>query len=120
MKKNLISVKNLGDHICRVSAKLYLDGATILTPGARDELARRKISVIHGACPDAGTCSLHGNCPEPAAREKGVGADDAGKAALDRLMHGVTSILATEYGVTDPEQVKALSLQALRVIKENI
>lgn len=109
MKKQLITVDNLAE-FCAPDGKLYLDGSKILTPGAKDELSRQHVEIVYGsnapgACPPGCTCpACSGNA----------------KPGLDSLMLGMAALLKTEYGVTDPEQLKALCLQAVKTIKENI
>ena len=45
MKKELICVDNLDAFICKQDGKLYVDQGRILTPGAKDELARRGVTT---------------------------------------------------------------------------
>lgn len=123
MKKQLLHADTLDDFICRADAKIFVDTATmILTAGAKDKLGERKISIVHGPCPNAATCGLHAPSGKNALSGC-VGSDCAGggaNAGFERLLVGVAAMLQSEYGVTDPEQLKALSLQAVKVIKNNI
>ncbi len=133
MKKTLISAENIEGHICRAGGKLFLDGA-ILTPGARDELTKRRITVLHGPCPEVSSCSMRagaccrGGCAEGEEGAKaglpGAGAGQQGEqspeAVLARLMLGIETVLRKEYGVSNPQEIHAVSLKAIQVIKENI
>lgn len=119
MKKKLVRVDNLEEFICRSAAVLYADGTLILTAGAKDELGRRGISVVRGPCPEAaaGRCTAHA----PGAPATGQGNGASGEnAEYERLLFGVAAILKSEYGITDPETLRALSLQTVRVIRANI
>ncbi len=139
MKKTLVQLNNLEEHICRAHNKVYADGSIILTPGAKDELARRGIAVVTGGnsdparavdlCADWAACAHAGSC----ARAAASGCRDAsglpsiktfvtgnGEADIENLLLGLAAILKNDYGVDDPKQLKELSLRALTVIKENV
>ncbi len=134
MKKTLISAENIEAHICRAGGKLYLDGA-ILTPGAKDELAKRRIAVLPGPCPDVSSCPLRtaardclDGCaegtrsgkPGRAGAHAGQPGAESAETVFTRLMLGIETVLRTEYGVTDPWEIQNVSLRAVQVIKENI
>ena len=40
--------------------------------------------------------------------------------SLEQLARTVAAMLSREYGVTDPEQLKSLTIEALKTIKNNI
>ena len=104
MKKTLVEVGNLDQYICQASHKIYVDGSTmILTPGAKDALSKKGISIVYGPNPDAATCCS--------------GHHDAD---ADRLFWGVAAMLKDEYGVTDPAALKTLSAQVVKALKENV
>lgn len=52
MGKKLVGVNCLDEHICQSSKKIYADGSIILTPGAKDELKNRGISIVYGPKPE--------------------------------------------------------------------
>ena len=114
MSKQLVSVDNLDEFICKADGKMYVDGTIILTPGAKDELSKRHIDIVYGSAPhQAGnTCGCGSGCPECAG--------NAFDPDVERLILGVAGMLQTEYGIKDPEQLRALSLQAVKTLKENI
>lgn len=118
MKKTLVSVENLGRHICRDKAEIHLDGSKILTAGAKDELAKRGIAVVYGSCPAGEACCPRGSLGAASSVVTSVAGAEA--AGLERLLLGVAAVLKTEYGIHDPEELKTLSLQAMQTIKENI
>jgi hypothetical protein len=123
MQKQLVQVSNLDDFICRAESRRYVDGSPmILTAGANDELSRRTSAVVYGPCPAAATCTLHEQAGKSALSACVSGACKAGgvEAGFEKLLFGVAAILKSEYGITDPEQLKALSLHAVNVIKSNI
>ena len=51
MKKELISRDNLDSFINKDDGKLYLGSGRLLTPGAKDELARRNVAIVYGEPP---------------------------------------------------------------------
>ena len=131
MKKELICVENLDAFICRQDGKLYVDRDRILTPGAKDELARRGVSVVYGpepaqepapaaACQPSGPC--RGYCGTGrtfyVGPEEGSALSTAG--SLESLSIAVASMLRKQYGVTDPEQLRAMTIEALKTIRDNI
>ncbi len=103
MAKILVQAGNIDEFICRETGKFYLNGSVILTPGARDALCKRKIAVVNGSPPACGA----GVC----------GADDPD---FERLFYGVAAMLQSEYGIKDPETLKAISLRAVEIIKDNV
>ncbi|MCL1939421.1 MAG: hypothetical protein FWG04_02035 [Desulfovibrionaceae bacterium] len=123
MQKQLVQVSNLDDFVCRAESRIYVNGSTmILTSGAKDELSRRKIAVVYGSCPAAATCTLHGQAAAGAlfACVSGACQEGGAEAGFETLLFGLAAMLKKEYGVTDPEQLKALSLHAVNIIKSNI
>ena len=105
MGKKLVGIDNLEAAICQ--GKIYVDGTIILTPGAKDELTRRGIPIVYGPKPEAVEC---GSAP----------AAEASAPALENLLLVVAGILKNQCGVNDPEQLRALSCQVVKTIKENI
>lgn len=116
MKKTLISVDNLDEFICGQSHKLYNDGTKILTAGAKDELSRRGISIVYG--PDPG--AAHTPAPACGCAGKTCATGASGSADFEQFVLGVAALLKKECGITDPGELRALSLQAVKTIKENI
>ena len=53
MKKELITVDNINNYISKQDGKLYVFGNRLLTAGAKDELGRRRVSVVYGPEPVA-------------------------------------------------------------------
>ncbi|HJD96435.1 hypothetical protein [Mailhella massiliensis] len=125
MKKELISVENLDAFICRQDGKLYVGKNRILTPGAKDELARRKVSVVYGEEPapaEPVQAPCRGGCGAGktffVGPEEGAGLASAG--SLESLSMAVAHMLRTQYGVTDPNEVRAMTVEALKTIRDNI
>lgn len=131
MKKVLIEAATVDQYISRQENRLYLDPTRmILTPGARDELLRRKVEIVPGSRP-AAACNnpAPGACPLPAAAycpDCSAGAPCPACAPQDqvrnveRLLRAVADILRRDYGVTDPTRLKALSEEAVKIIWKNL
>jgi len=107
MGKRLVEAANLDTAICPATGTVYADGTILLTPGAKDELARRGIPVVYGPGPAASACA-----PAPCAECPGQG--------LEPLLRTVAGILQEHFGITDPEQLKSMSRQVVDVVRNNI
>ncbi|WP_319776997.1 hypothetical protein [Maridesulfovibrio sp.] len=113
MKKKLIEAGNLDSFICSDSKTLYVDNTMILTPGAKDELCKRKIKIAR--VEDAAAVAETGN--------RGCGNPDCTKEVCDGcedLVMGIAVLLKEEYGITDMAQLKDLSFKVAEVVKGNI
>ena len=115
MQKTLVRADNLDEFLCRAEARIFVDNSTmILTPGAKDELSKRKIAIVYGPCPNAASCTLH---ESPASS---LGSCLANNPGMESLLVGLAATLKKDYGISDPEQLKDYSLQALQTIKANL
>lgn len=121
MQKTLIKVDNLDGFLCHSGGKLYVDATMILSPGAKDELSKRGVKIVYGPCPDEAGCP-HAGHGKSAANPFAQSLAQAcgGHGGLEDLLVGVAAMLKKECGVRDPEQLKALSLQAVKTIRENL
>ncbi|NDV23303.1 hypothetical protein [Desulfovibrio sp. JC022] len=114
MKKKLIEAGNLDSFVCPDSDTLYVDNTMLLTPGAKDELRKRKISIARvedaaAAVAEAG----NGGCGNP----------DCTKDVCDEcedLVMGIAVLLKEEYGITDLGQLKEMSFKLAEAVKGNI
>lgn len=122
MKKELITVENLDAFICRQDGKLYVCRNRILTPGAKDELHRRGVSVVYGEEPAPAVQPEGGCCG--AGKSFLVGSEEgtplAAASSLESLSMAVAAMLRKQYGVTDSEQVRSMTVEALKTIRDNI
>lgn len=107
MKRTLVAKGEIDAYICRKTNTFYADETMILTPGAKDELSRRGIAVVRGERPE----------PVPARTAGTAGCGDEG---LRELLVAVAALVKNEFGVEDPETIRAISCQAVKTIKENI
>lgn len=123
MKKKLIRVDNLDEFICKESGKVHVDGNTILTPGAKDELTKRGIGIVYdrrsrpvGAapgqpggkgCPPGCKCPL---CTQAKSRA----------AAVEDLLISVAAVLKKDYGIKDPDELRSKSISVVKSIKESL
>ena len=122
MGKKLVEVSNLDSVIC--DGKVYADGSIILTPGAKDALSKRGIAIVYGSRPagceagadaHAACCPAGCTCPACAALAACQGA-----TSVESLVVAVTEILKNQYHITDAEQLKTVSCQVLKTIRDNI
>ena len=123
MKKELISKDNLDSFICKDDKKLYLGSDKLLTPGAKDELARRHIEIVYGEAPDSSMPVDQGGCRCGCGSATFYVGPEQGSIqpkSLEQLARTVAAMLSREYGISDPEQLKTLTIEALKTIKDNI
>ncbi len=116
MKKKLVATECLDEHIFQADKTLYADQSIILTPGAKDELARQGVTVVYGPKPEHlsgnGTCPAGCTCTACAVQPVG--------SEYEQLFYAMAAMLQTEYGITDQEELRKISAEALKIIKENI
>ncbi|WP_300671295.1 hypothetical protein [Desulfoluna sp.] len=91
MAKKLVSEKDVETLVC--GGNFYMDGSIILTPGAKDFLRNKGVTIVYGAKPE--------------------------RSEEDQLEATVAALLKKEYGITDEAQVKAVSGKVVEIIKEN-
>ena len=117
MKKTLVGIDNLEAYICQTTGKLYADSSVILTSGAKDELSKRGVAIVYGPKPDvyahAGACPAGCTCAACTAAKSAC-------ADIENLLISVAAVLKKHYGVNDPEQLKTMSCQIVKTIKENV
>ena len=112
MGKTLITLENLDQFVH--GKTLAMDSSKIITAGARDELTKRGIDVVYGeacctACghdPHADHChadhSHAQNCPADKCHEE--------------LLVGVAAIIKQHYGITNPDELRKVTLDTVRAI----
>lgn len=101
MGKTLITIQNLDQFIC--GGKLVMDSAKILTPGARDELSKRGVQICYDEAA-AQPCG-HGDCAHHGHDEHN-----------EELLIGVAAIIKQHYGITDPDELRKVTLETVAVI----
>lgn len=124
MKKKLIEAGNLDSFICPDCATFFVDSNMIMTPGAKDVLSQRKISISRvedAAAAVAGCCK--GEVAGCEAENSCCGDSACTKEACngcEELVMGIAVLLKEEYGITDLEQLKEMSFKLAEAVKENI
>ncbi|MBT9749188.1 MULTISPECIES: hypothetical protein [Desulfovibrio] len=108
MGKTLITIDNLDQFIH--SNKLVMDSAKILTPGARDELCKRGVQISYDEAA-AHHCG-HGECAQHA--------HDGHDEHCDELLIGVAAIIKQHYGITDPDELRKVTLETVAVIGKSL
>ena len=142
MKKELITVDNVNNYISKQDGKLYVFGNRLLTAGAKDELGRRRVSVVYGPEPVAapvqapaascgsasgtpcgkshGTCRGGCNCGSAITPGIAAGAPLGSYTSVESLALALATMLKEKYGVTDPSELKELTAKALKAIRDNM
>ncbi|WP_320172214.1 hypothetical protein [Maridesulfovibrio sp.] len=113
MKKKLIEAGNIDCFISPESHTLYVDSSMILTPGAKDELRKRKISITRVEDSAAVAAEGKGGCGNPACTKEVC--DEC-----EGLVMGIAVLLKEEYGITDLSKLKDLSFSIAEAVKANI
>lgn len=140
MKKELITVDNVNNYISKQDGKLYVFGNRLLTAGAKDELGRRRVSVVYGPEPVAapaaasscgsaagtpcgkshGTCRGGCNCGSSITPGIAAGAPLGSYTSVESLALALATMLKDKYGVTDPAELKELTAKALKAIRDKM
>lgn len=112
MKKTLVEVRNLDKHICAKNNAIYLDGSIILTPSAKDELAKRGIAIKHGSPTesDAVQCAIDCVC-EGCIELVATG-------STEKTFYSIAAILKQDFGVRDVKQLQEMSCRLVKTIKK--
>lgn len=113
MKKELITVFNLDAHICKEDGKCYVGPNMIIAPGAKDELAKRRVRIEYKAMPQP-----EASCAECCAAAAPAAAADSKNAPtgkyLEEIAIAVAALIKKECGIEDPEKLRELTIQALK------
>ena len=140
MKKELITVDNVNNYISKQDGKLYVFGNRLLTAGAKDEMGRRRVTVVYGPEPVAapapaascssaagtpcgkshGTCRGGCNCGSSITPGIAAGAPLGSYTSVESLALALATMLKDKYGVTDPAELKDLTAKALKAIRDNM
>ncbi len=112
MKKTLVEVRNLDKHICTKNNAIYLDGSIILTPSAKDELAKRGIAIKHGSPTesDAVQCAIDCVC-EGCIELVATG-------STEKTFYSIAAILKQDFGVRDVKQLQEMSCRLVKTINK--
>lgn len=116
MKKQLVEAGNLDAFICQATSALYADSSMILTPGAKDELARRHIAIIREKKPFA-SCGAREICPVQACDPQLQSTGGSPSCEDERLLLGVAAMVKEEFGIDDSRLLYDMSTQFVRVLK---
>lgn len=112
MKKTLVEVRNLDEHICTNNNAIYLDGSIILTPSAKDELSKRGIAIKHGSPTESDTaqCAIDCIC-EGCIKLVATG-------STEKTFYSIAAILKQDFGVTDVKQLQEMSCRIVKTINK--
>ena len=111
MGKELVTIDNLDDFICKNDGKFYMDGTRIITPGAKDALISRHVEIVYGSgCGHAG---------QSCAAACGAGHDSPVLENEDLLI-AVAATLRSEYGITDNDKLRAMTLEVVKTLRESL
>jgi hypothetical protein len=112
MGKTLITQENLDQFVH--GKTLDMDGSKIITAGARDELTKRGIDIVYGeaACAACGheAHADHGHASHGHAETPSEG------DCPEELLIGVAAIIRQHYGITNPDELRRITLETVRAI----
>lgn len=112
--KQLITIENL-DGCISTDGRCYIGKDQILSPGAKDELARRRVPLVYGDKPGSSCCSTKASaCSTSGSSTSGSSCRKGGICDPDELAVAIAALLKKECGITDPGQLRALTIEALR------
>jgi hypothetical protein len=130
MAKQLIGVHNIDAHVRSDSKTIHIDRDMILSPGAKDILRNRGISITYGLRPsvalkeenlenkDSSAATKSDECPD--AESCLLASDCAGTASgnLCLVLARAEEILTGEYGITDPKSIEAVKLNIRALLQK--
>lgn len=128
MKKKLVEVSTLKSYICEANSRIYVDTTMILTPGAKDELSKRKIAIIRDTVPEFASCGA-ASCPARLCADGVEMTNDtpdmkstqsSDDADIERLFFGVAAMVKEEFGIEDHQQLKDISCKIVKALKETL
>lgn len=124
MKKELISPKNLDTFLKPGETIFKLGPDKILTPGAKDALRNRGIQIQYTKeiCTSAQAvpCSsdrVADPACKPEAQLKAIGAPDQIRNQTCMAMH-IVEILDKDYGISDPEMLKTITIAVISQLND--
>ncbi len=118
MKKTLVELNNLDEHICVDSNCLYLDGTIILTPLAKDELNRRGVTIKQGPLPTFDKSQLDPSCLADCVCDRCI--EQVATGSSEKLFYSIAAVLKQDFGVTDTNQLQAISCRMVKNINQQI
>ncbi|MFV0449484.1 MAG: hypothetical protein ACK5MF_13670 [Vibrio sp.] len=116
MKKTLIELNNLDEHICVDSNSLYLDGTIILTPLAKDELSRRGVTIKRGSLPTSDKSQPATSCSTDCVCDRCI--EQVATGDNEKLFYSIAAVLKQDFGVTDSNQLQAISCRMVKKINQ--
>ncbi len=140
MKKTLICVENVAKYICAQTNKVYCDKNTIITASAKDYCSAKGVEVVYDVAPYNSDCGCAKPTPQPVqaaiSYEK---ENDALKSIIsegckassssccsrradpfEQVLIKLAIIIQENFGVTDLVKLRAMSLEAAKIIQKNL
>ena len=123
MGKKLIGCHSVDPYICQDEKKIYVDQTMILTPGVKDLLRNKGITIVYGKAPKKG--ALVQPVQATAMGEKSDAKEGTASGlkvkttALEQVLKNTMDILKTEHRIADARQLKELSLKIINQINLN-
>jgi len=108
MGKQLVTRKNVDDLICIDEKKIYIEKDMILTPGAKDIIRNRGITIVYGK-------------KEEKNKEVLNETDDKEEENLDKdkIEEKITNILVKDFKISNDERVNKVVSDVLEVLNKN-
>ena len=104
MGKQLVSRDNVEQFICHEEKKLYVGQELILTPGAKDYLQEKSISVVYGEPAQA-----------PAQQVKNA---ETGAGAAPELSNKIRQLLKSDFSITDSALMDEVTKKVLAKLEQ--
>ena len=102
MAKQLVGRDNVEQFICHEEKKLYVGKTLILTPGAKDYLQEKSISVVYGEA--------------PAVAEKPI--PKAAVASGSDLNNSIQQLLKNDFSITDSTLVAEVTQKVMEKLEK--
>jgi hypothetical protein len=119
MKKRLISPHNVDEFICDQDRTIYVQTDMILSPGAKDVLRNRGISICFGPRPKTQLTEAVPVPDVPVLDSTPCSAQNQTCDSEAGIVARIIQLLNEEYNITDPEQLEQISLEVMKKIKQS-
>lgn len=125
MAKELITADNVEQFVH--DGKLCMDNGKILTPGARDILSQKRIEIVYGessAISAAAREFVGQPCCNRTVVTSAAGSHEVTTACCNAefdedVLVGVAAIIKRHYNITNPEELRRVTLTTVRAIAGN-
>ncbi len=110
MKKQLIGAHNIDDFINPDTSSLCVDAGMILSPGAKDILRNKGVTIVYGEVAKKSDVNT--------AISSDITTKETKHDSQVLLIKKIANMLSNEYGIKEEKQLRTISLQVMRKLNQ--